>query len=500
MPPTRKVYRAERLDDLAEAATDTARIALHPTVLTHIYIHLDMKDQYKFATTKDDALSYLKAVAKTALISATIAKSFGGRVLEVQGSTIHVGLPEARSSPWESFTAAVHTSLLQGVEPTYRAVTGWRMTADTGQTLVVPGRGVHGDLSFVSLGNAANWPAKHLYSQLERYAEEDRHLKKYHVGVRDRQRNRWMHFPLSPTTSDRDRRFSVAASVSEDFSVRLGSSHSRAGLLTAMAEPLGDPGTDGSPTADSPGVYFGWVLRADLDGFTRRVESCFNQDEALLNLGKKFVEIMEAAERFTADHSQRMLQLPWAGDNYTAAAVFSTKRAYEDGRHRRLVDHALDFDGHMEEVLDGAGFGGWAFGIGGADVNGKAAGNVFIGSVEFDGFRFLVGAGQGFSRSLQAFADIKPDAERIALYVQDYHSLDRAYKDHFGDAITVDDRTSTIFKLTKHDGLKITRLEAEAGDRCITASVAGGGAAVVPAKPFGQHEPYEQRKGILPPH
>ena len=168
----------------------------------------------------------------------------------------------------------------------------------------------------------------------------------------------------------------------------------------------------------------------------RGVEECFDNDQNLQVLAADFYAIMDAAARFTVLHKETLAQLPWAGDNYTAAAVFPEKLDYDSAMPRRPVELSLDFEKEMREAAADSGFGGWAHGVAGGDVHGNSAGNVYLAGIEIRDRRFLVGVGEGFGRSTQAFGDINPKAAEIVVYTPDWKRLDADYKKLFEPAVT----------------------------------------------------------------
>ena len=187
-------------------------------------------------------------------------------------------------------------------------------------------------------------------------------------------------------------------------------------------------------------------MRADLDGFTRRVEEGFADIHNLTALASGFYTIMDAAARFTSLHNEMLVQLPWAGDNFTAAAVFPSKERYDAAVPKRLVELSLDFDKEMGDIAKACGFGGWAHGVAGGEVHGNANGNVYLGAVELEARRFLVGAGEGVGRSAQAFGDINPAAEDLVLYWPDWERLDGGYKGSFERAVTHRGEQSSLYR------------------------------------------------------
>jgi hypothetical protein len=277
---------------------------LLPSLFWHIYIKLDFQKQYENAETKADGHAFVVSVARAATAAEVVLRSADGIVVEVQGSVIHCLLHDVRKNPEEMRRQcrAIHNAL-QFVFSDASKVEGWRMTVDWGKTLLVRGRGIHNDDSYVSLGNAANAPAKHLYSELAVPSEDARRLKRYMLGVHDTESNNWSYEPLRvPLTEGFTK--SASAELTEaktrDFQV--------INMLTkeARAVPDFDSGrslvqlraNDVVESNEAPVAFFGWVMRADLDGFTARVENCFDDDNELLILGKSFQDIMDEGARF----------------------------------------------------------------------------------------------------------------------------------------------------------------------------------------------------------
>lgn len=436
--------------------------------LAHIYIKLDFKPQFENATTAEDARGFLRSVARAAMAADGVAQLHGGWLLEVQGSTIHVGLPLSTTAQ-RSVIGDLHGALRMVFNDPESRVDGWRMTVDGGNTLVVPGRGVHGDESYVSLGRSANRPAKHLYAQLE-LPENRRSLKCFHVAIRDPKTGEWRHehldrFPMYLTETKSVAEAARSAEPTLHFFEAVG----RERFVMAQALPIGPAGTPSSPSPDKPHTYFGWVMRADLDGFSARVDECFDQGEKLKELGEQFIQIMEAAARFVELHKETLAQLPWAGDNFTAAAVFTSKTDYDSAAPERLAELSLDFEKEMKAEAVACDFGGWAHGVAGGIVHGNSHGNVYMAGVEVGGRRFLVGAGEGFGRSTQAFGDINPKPSEIVLYKPDWERLDHAYKDLFQPATTRRREKSSLYRIARADALRAAR--SRRGSAAVTTTI-----------------------------
>lgn len=97
--------------------------------------------------------------------------------------------------------------------------------------------------------------------------------------------------------------------------------------------------------------------------------------------------------------------------------------------------------------------------------------------------RFLVGAGEGFGRSTQAFADINPQAGEVVLYEPDCLKLDDTYRRAFEPAINRRGEQSSLFRVANASGLVRARAQMGAVATTTTASFAPGSRVEVATKP-----------------
>lgn len=435
----------EQAADLAQFRSflDQGRRAFVPQSLTHVYLRLDFKPQYENATTARDARDFLRSIYRAALAAHRIAERYRGFVQEVQGSMVHIAVP-ALSDGGIQLAGDLHEALGFVFDNRSSRVMSWRMAADTGKTLIVANRGAHGDDSYVALGQAANRPAKHLYSQLE-LAEEDRQLKQFHLARFDPS-GRWSHQRLGdiPTALLESKKLGEQVRHAEP-QLYFAEATARSSVVTAQAAPIAPIGRPGSPEPETPHTYFGWVMRADLDGFTARVDRCMDDDEKLAELAQEFNGIMDAATSFVHAHKEVLVQLPWAGDNFTVAAAYRTKDEYDSAVGTRLVELTLDFEKEMRANAVACEFGGWAHGVAGGEVHGNSGGNVYVAGIGLPGRRFLVGVGEGFGRSTQAFGDIDPEPGVMVLYQSDWRRLNDDYKSRFAEVSSRRGKKSSIY-------------------------------------------------------
>lgn len=476
--------RVADFGNFSRASTAEQPRQFMPRDLAHVYVKLDFKKEHENASTAEDARGFLRSVARAAIATHLLAERLGGAILEVQGSMLHAAVPN-NAERTKEFAANLHGIFRAVFDRADGRVQGWRMAADGGRTLVVAGRGVHGDNSFVSLGKSANRPARHIYEQLE-LPEEQRSLRRYCLGFRNPVTERWEHVALDslPRQLNEAKAIAEAARTEDPQMEFLPALRAQQQRVTARAAPLPPADAPASPTADRPHAYFGWVMRCDLDGFTARVEECFDNDAKLADLAQQFHDIMDEAAQFVDRNREVLAQLPWAGDNFTAAALLATKAEYDRAIPRRLVELPLDFEKDMAHAAIKGGFGGWAHAVAGGDAHGNSNGNVYLGSVIVGDRRFLVGVGEGFGRSAQAFSDISPKAKVVVVYEPDWARLDEPYKQAFEPAITVRHTQSRLFRVAQADGLLRVRARSVAAEvRSTPVTVAPGRVEHVTTRP-----------------
>lgn len=479
---------AKKISSVSEFSAEGTFEGQAPFLLStiqHIYIKLDLQHQFENAKTADDANSFLRSVARAAMAASQIAEHHDGWLLEVQGSMLHIGLPMntelgsgSQADAARKYLGDIHAAYMVLFGHSRSRVDGWRMTVDTGRTLVVSGRGVHGDSSLVSLGRSANRPAKHLYSQLER-PEESRQLKRFHAGIYDAESRKWRYEDLNSLTSTLSEAREIAKGVR---STEPKLDYSR--FITASAAPIPVGGHPAAPSVDRPYTYYGWVMRTDLDGFTARVDACLDDDTKLGELAVGFYQLMDAAAEFVHTHEEALAQLPWAGDNFTAAAVFISKSEYESAIPRQLIELTLDFEKEMKSIAESCGFGGWAHSIAGGEVHGNANGNIYIAGIEIGQRRFLVGAGEGVGRSIQGFGDIDPGAGEAVVYSDDWRLLDEDYKQVFVEAASVRGGVSTLFRSASVIELLRSRGRQAVADVEVKATFSAGNSENVVVRPY----------------
>lgn len=472
---------AERVADFLDFRRSLAAgrtLPFTPQDLAHVYVKLDFDADHENARSADAARGFLSSVARASVAAHRLAEVYSGVLLEVQGSMLHVAMPNA-SANVRNYAARLHGVLRRVFDDSSGRVLGWRLAADGGRTLVVAGRGVHGDSSYVSLGRSANSPAKHIYTQLD-LPEERRSLKRFVLATWNADAGAWAHTSLDSATSRLDGEEDI---VREARTGHPRVEFSQALLAERAAVPFPAAGSPASPSPDRPYCYFGWVVRCDLDGFTARVDECFDDDAKLHELATEFYAIMDEAAKFVSRHPETLAQLPWAGDNFTVAALATTRDSYYQAAQAGVVEVPLDFDKELTSAAVRGGFGGWACTVAGGDVHGNANGNVFVGSIVIADRRFLVGVGEGFGRTVKAFSDIDPKPGELVVYEPDWARLVESYKEAFEPAITVRGEQSSLYRIAKSSSLVRMRARRAATGSSIIVTVAPAREKAVSPRP-----------------
>jgi len=443
----------------------------------HLYIHLDLDGKLERATNKQDAVALLETVSVAAEAVRVVANRFEGDLLEVQGSMLHVALPLDA----ELFECAelVH-SLFDRHFTGSTSVRGWRLCADAGFTAILSSTDVHGDQSRISLSDAANRPAKFIYSQLE-LPETSRTLKRAHLA--EWSNKRWVVTPLGTRLAKSTQRSILTKLLDDDlrtFSPTVELSP-HAFLVEAAAAQIAPASSPSSPTPERPEQFFGWVMRADIDGFTARVRRVANDPIAADRLVRDILHLMKAAASFCNTHQNEIVQLPWAGDNFTAAFVFSDRHTYQSSRDHEIIDAMLAFHDHTSMHLNT--LGEWAYSLAGGLPANAAKASLYIAGVGTRLRRYLVGAGEGFGRSNQAFADTNPNAGECVALNEDVASLRADYRHCFATAPLARGGQSSIFQLAQVARLARSRIDHMSATSRTRVTTAQGPTTVSP-KPW----------------
>jgi hypothetical protein len=441
----------------ANAANDEALVAREQEVMIsdttgfHIYGDLHLNLGLAAATDQDKANLFLEVLEDYARIASDFAR---GRpevlIFEVQGERLHLFFNrntanETTISELIDFCAYFTDAVYDIIKPKVGDEWGgFCMAADFGRAIVLS-TGADGDDSLISLGKPANAPAKRLARQpqvksghlalrtdLAMYCPEIKDVAgRYSVGswIEVDVKDRPMLIQKSANATILEEAIANSKSASLDRDSR------QIVALSAKAEFV----DTGRATIQNPTFVQGFILRADLDGFTRRVDAAFSSHDpqAIQLLVVEFLQIMKIPEAFENYVGRPMIRLPWAGDCYNAIFLPKNHEDYDATRDYLpavVSNHWLDPDGKVNATRDealaaAAEKNQWAIGIAGGE---ESMGRLLVANINTWHRSFLVVAGWGSRRSIDAQNADGLKANEAVIHTEDHQALNPSYKAAFG--------------------------------------------------------------------
>jgi hypothetical protein len=411
---------------VSNRAWDIRQIPFTDTIGFHIYSDLAVELR-RSAGDEKAAAKYLHILQVYAKAAESVCESDWLRILEVQGGRLHL---YAESSP------AQVQRLIQSCRKFYRLATGGvsaiagntqftiRMAADHGRAILLRSTGEDISESIVSLGNPANRPAKLLSQDVSRNGVKAGHLALNRNALTDGDAE-WTQINLAAE--------GIRKSHYEGVTGNALIENSTQGSMTAFAAAEIEE-NPGNPVF-APITRRGFMLRADLDGFSARVNEAMAQGgDAILALVREFNEIMKYPLAFasTLPKGVSVTIFPWAGD---CANIFLECDNYPLEQchlpHKAARNwHSVKPNGTNWSALFGKTQ--WLVAIaGGSEENGH--GSILTGNVIAEGRTFHVGAGWIWHRSLEAEQAESNRATESVIQCEDYDALDAHLKDAFRD-------------------------------------------------------------------
>ncbi|WFB36812.1 hypothetical protein P3T73_03425 [Kiritimatiellota bacterium B12222] len=387
----------------------------------HLYIGFSLKKQISASEDHTAGKKYITFLNRLVAVSQGLQAQHGAVLLEVQSDKIHFLFPGSteRSGSVLEFCRGVQASV--DAFPLYmnENLNSMRYAATHGRSILIS-TGMNPDDSTVSLGPAANDPAKKLLDV------ESGHLY-YRVNPDGA---KWQKENLRSVTRIANKEGalleSLAANEQEplDFEIR-----------SALELP--------SASVDNPYVMQGFYFRSDLDGFTARVKESFKDESGKMveRLVSDFVEIMHYAESYLHMGSRlyKVAKLPWSGD--CANLLIKAEESYSLSRKTvppissrdwfELRDKQNDRSGYLWKSYMGEA--GWLVSIAGGGPNTEQGGNgaLLIADIQTTERPFRIAAGWGAERSLNAQAAKRVLTNDTVLQYTDYLALDKYYKRQF---------------------------------------------------------------------
>jgi hypothetical protein len=392
----------------------------------HIYAEFDLNLKISAAEDDSGAQTFLNIVEDLAHGAVAVAGSTNIRLVEVQSDKLHFFQPSSGDIEQDqehlirfatTFSTWVQNHLVPKSENAWEA---FRMAADFGPTIFL--NSIEQDAnSIVSLSVAANRPAKRLSK-----------VSSWHLDYNARPESLdWVTVSLQSDMEKRAHFFDSALNekLASSMEREVVEASRRAGIKYASAREFFESMEMG--TVDAPMRLTAFVLRADLDGFTREVASAFSRgNEAVLELASRFRRHMLETEDLRSELSKegfRNISMPWAGDCATSLFFAPDQFTYEESRLSLPFDVALKWHLHFDESFSDAK---WAVGLaGGGEAEGD--GVVLLADITPDGRRFKIVAGWGVRRSLDAQQHNGLNGTETCIPNADYQSLDSPFQPPF---------------------------------------------------------------------
>lgn len=326
----------------------------------HFYAHLDIPASQEECDDAEDERSIAQVYHEYTQAAKRVVNVFGDRseLLEHQGALLHFHLQfgAKETNPMLAFGHLLATFVADNVMKHARKDLRFSMAAECGTCCIlrVPSP-LHEEASYsrVSLGPCANNPAKKLLGS------ED-------VGA----------WKLAYRSSEDDNWHPVDCKADEDSRRLIRESKFGQPVINTKFSSAETPVQDGvDPIEDVPYHHAkrvpGYVFRADLDGFTRKVHDAFaNGDEdTASSMAEAFISFMEEVSEWQLRPRDgvRFVTCPWAGDCCTMIIGFPDRNdEFDMGEAKKQISaYPIKLIGQWEAELAGHhkedGLGAWTY-------------------------------------------------------------------------------------------------------------------------------------------
>jgi hypothetical protein len=409
----------------------------------HVYGDLRINLTLSAAEEDSNARRFLQIIDNYSAVADECARNVGADVLELQGERIHALIPGETLSEeifrrLFAFAIALTNAVYDKIAPAAgEHWGGFSMAADFGPAVLVASE--CGGGSVVSLGNAANTPAKRLgrtpvveagHLALRRHAHE---AIDHTAGNAE-----WVEINVlepaekisrfSNRSLNRQLAASAAAMLERPIPYR--------SIIVAKAAHVGDPSRF---SVTEPFRVQGHCLRADLDGFTHQVEAAFKSGpEAVKRLVKRFHQIMGYAREYARSLNRPFIEMPWAGDCATIILMpRDTETYYDTSRYFPVAAAVRWHDQEAAENVDRIVWGKllesakWAVGVAGGNEEEGSNGVMLVANVQSSRRAFRVAVGWAPRRSNDGYQAAGVRAGDTVLHNVDYENIDEDYKKAF---------------------------------------------------------------------
>lgn len=388
------------------------------TVGYHCYAEIKLNKKLSAPETQADANCCLEAIVTSTRLAAAFAALEGGELLEAQGEILHLTFPTNGATQKEVLQRLM-TFASAFMNATYEELNricgddwqGVAMAADYGQSVILT---TH-NRAVVSLGTVANRPAKKLAEGVSSgyiaiRAQETWVTEKIRGSIRE-------NTTYAPELRHQTRQREIIQGISKaNVHLLSGYDKAAAGFLKKKQAI----------------TVFGHVVRADLHGFSSRIEAAFSsadRENTITVLVAQFQKLLAKAEDvFTSFPNHDKTLLPWAGDCLNGiiypgfSETFSTA---QESLPPNFGAHWHPCFGQSEK---------WTVGIAGGDADETTSANngrVLLATIDTEEREFLVAVGWGVGMSLRAQETKGARPNDTVIPVEDYRQLVDFFKEFF---------------------------------------------------------------------
>ena len=419
----------------------------------HSYADLGLHLRLAAAQDARNADKYLDILEEYAQIAEACCVQAGVRLLEVQGERLHFFQPapvvdDASITQLLRFAVPLTQTIYERLKPKAGADwNGFAMAADHGRAIVIA-TGRNGDDSIVSLGDAANRPAKRL---ARTPAVKSGHLALRTVvtgkspllvgGGANRHDAVWVEIPVNEPPQYLQA--VVSAALKNQMLVSANAiANSRTDRIRHIVKAVTANDVEDHATIDDPIEVQALCVRADLDGFSAQVQESFaaGTEQAIRALIERFLVIMDYPDEFAKRVHRKIISLPWAGDCATQIILLGPGESWDTLRKTLPATAAMSWhdsngtiDGRMREIREAMGSTRWSVGIAGGDGDEGASGKMLVANIQTASRKFRVASGWNVRRSLDAQQAENVAADDTVLPLTDYNGLNGDYQSAFKD-------------------------------------------------------------------
>jgi hypothetical protein len=460
--------RARKSAGLPQTFEDAEGVQFSDVTGFHIYGDLRLRLRLAAAEEARNADKYLDILEQYAQIAEGCCAPSGATLLEVQGERLHFLLPAAVTDAASikqllAFSIALTNTIYDQVKPKAGGDwDGFALAADHGRAIVIA-TGRAGDDSVVSLGDAANRPAKRL-ARTPAVASGHLALRTPVIakspllvaGGAYRESDVWVDINVKnpPDYLQPVVNYALQNQITESAAAGARAAKQQRGVIRlASATDLAD-----HATIDEPVEVQAICIRADLDNFTRQVQQAFatGNETVIRSLVERFLVIMDFPDEFRRKINRTVISLPWAGDCATQILPLNDGESWDRLRKTLPAVAALvwhDSNGQtedrMREIRTAMSGARWALGVAGGDEEEGSCGRMLIANIQTEKRKYRVASGWNVRRSLDAQQAENVVADDTVLPIPDYDGLNTEYQRAFKEL-----RASSTFRCATLDALK----------------------------------------------